>query len=73
MERWLLRSHKDTALQRITSSAILRAFGVLLRHHPGAAFSMLGAGAAQAGRAAVSEVGSALHLTDEGAAIDKGE
>ena len=73
MERWLLRSHSDTAFERITSTALLRALGVLLRRHPGAALSMLRAGAAQAGRASVSEVGHALHLTGRDAEVDEGD
>ena len=43
VERWLLRRHDETALQRITSTAVMRALGVLLRHYPGAAAGVLGA------------------------------
>jgi hypothetical protein len=41
----------------------MRAFVVLLQHYPGAAAGMLGAGVAQAGRAAVAEVRDLLRLT----------
>ena len=60
VERWLLRRHDDTALHRITATAVLRAAGVLLRRHPRAALDVVGAGAMQAGRAALSEVGRVL-------------
>jgi hypothetical protein len=56
IERRLLRRYARTPTGRITASAALRALGVLVRHHPGTALEMAGAGLVQAGRTGVQEL-----------------
>lgn len=56
VERLLMRPYADSARGRIGASAALRALGVLVRKHPKAAFDMVTAGAAQAGRTGLTEI-----------------
>ena len=56
VERLLMRPYAGSARGRIGASATLRALGVLVRRHPKAAFDMLRAGAAQAGRIGLGEI-----------------
>lgn len=56
VERLLMRPYAGSATGRIGASATLRALGVLVRKHPKAAFDMLRAGAAQAGRTSFGEI-----------------
>lgn len=60
LERRLLRAYADTALHRMGAAAVLRALGVLVRKHPGAAFDAARAAIAQAGRVGYGELKHAL-------------
>lgn len=56
VERRIVHHLSDTALGRIEAAAAIRALGVLVRRHPGAAADALGAGLVHAGRAGVAEL-----------------
>lgn len=64
-----MKRYGKTAAGRIGTAAMLRALSVLIRHHPGTALDMAGAGLKQAGRSGWAEVKDALtpssHPSDE--------
>ena len=45
---------------RIAASSMLRAVGVLIRHHPKAALDMAGSGLKEAGRSGIKEIKKAM-------------
>ena len=56
IERWLLSSWQGSAMKRIEGAVAVRALGIIIRKHPGAAAHALAAGLAQGGRTGVEEI-----------------
>ena len=51
-----MKRYGKSAAGRVGAAAVLRALGVLVRHHPRAAVSVAGAGLKEAGRAGIGEI-----------------